>query len=127
MLKKTLFFIFCIIIVATLFGAFFGKNKSDLINKTENTNFNNFEISNIKECRVEGGFKAICASVKNNSNKDYKFVQVKIKLFDNNNNIIHNTATSASDLEKGQSWNFSVAVLNEKASSFQIKDIIGIL
>lgn len=127
MLKKSIILIFFIILISALSFVFFTQNESKLINKTENINFNNFEISNIEECRGEYEFKAICAIIRNNSNENYKFVQVRINLLDNNNNLVGNTTTSISNFGKGQNWKFSAVVADKNVSSFQIKDIIGIL
>ncbi len=126
MLKKSSILTLFIISTTILIFIFTDINKTKLVNQTPNSKFNNFEISNIKECQVEGDFRAICAIVKNNSNKDYKFVLVKINLFDNNNNLVGNTTACINDLEQKQNWKFSAITLENNATFFQIKDIIGV-
>ncbi len=125
MLKKSLIIIIFIIIIASLSFIFFIKKETKLINKTENDKFNNFEISNIEQCRAEGGFRAICATGKNNSDIDYKFVQVMINLLDDSGNLVANSTDTINNLDRKQNWKFRAAILDESATAFLIKDVIG--
>ena len=125
MLKKSLIIVIFIIIISSLSFIYLSKNETKLINKTENNKFNNFEISNIEQCREEGGFRAICAIIRNNSDKDYKFVQVQINLLDDSDNLVGNSTATINNLDRKQNWKFRAVVLDECATVFQIKDIIG--
>ena len=113
-------------IIASFSFIFIGRNENILSNKTENNKFNDFEISTTEQCRAEGGIRAICAAVKNNSNTDYKFVQIQINLFNEKGNLIGNTTASVNNLDKKQKWEFTAVVPDGNATVFQVKDIIGV-
>lgn len=70
-----------------------------------------------------GGY--IVGTVKNNTKKQYKYVQVEINLYDKDGNQVGSTMSNVNNLEPGATWKFKAPVFEEKAASFKIKEVTG--
>ena len=64
-------------------------------------------------------------TVKNNTKKQYKYVQVEINLYDKDGNQVGSTMSNVNNLEPGATWKFKAPVFEEKAASFKIKEVTG--
>ena len=70
-----------------------------------------------------GGY--IVGTVKNNTKKQYKYVQVEINLYDKDGNQVGSTMSNVNNLEPGATWKFKAPVIEEQAASFKIKEVTG--
>jgi hypothetical protein len=67
----------------------------------------------------------IVGTVKNNSKKQYSYVQVEINLYDESGNQIGSTLDNINNLEPGATWRFKAIVIEEDAAKYKIKDVTG--
>lgn len=67
----------------------------------------------------------VVGKVKNNSDKQYTYVQVEINLYDSNDNQIGSTLANVNNLEPGGTWKFEAPIFEEKAIKYKIKGITG--
>lgn len=66
----------------------------------------------------------IVGTVKNNTGKEYTYVQVEINLYDANGAQVGSTLANANNLEPNGSWKFKAVTL-EEFSTYKIKDVTG--
>lgn len=64
-------------------------------------------------------------TIKNNSGRDYSYVQVEINLYDKDGAQIGSTIDNVNNLEAGATWKFKAIVLESNVASYKIKDITG--
>lgn len=67
----------------------------------------------------------VVGRVKNNSDKNYSYVQVEISLYDDQGNQIGSTMDNVNNLASGGTWKFKAMILEDEAKKFEIKDITG--
>lgn len=66
----------------------------------------------------------ITGTIKNNTNKEYSYVQVEINLYDESGNLINSTLDNINNLEANGTWKFK-AMATSEFSTYKIKDITG--
>jgi cytoskeletal protein RodZ len=64
-------------------------------------------------------------TIKNNTKKEYGYVQVEINLYDKDGAQVGSTFANTTNLEPGGTWKFKAIVLEENVASYKIKDITG--
>jgi hypothetical protein len=124
--KRWWFWIIVIIIAFTMFG---GENKgstnvqptSQAANEDEKPDL---ELLNSKRI-TKGSWKYVTGTIKNNTSKEYSYVQVEINLYDNNENQLGSTLANVNNLEAGGTWKFEAIIYEEKATRYKIKEITG--
>lgn len=94
-------------------------------NTATNTNKPSLEVIEAKAERDEFGAIYIVGTVKNNTKKQYSYVQVEINLYDKNGNQLGSTLDNVNNLEPGGTWRFKAPVLEDGVASFKIKDVTG--
>ena len=67
----------------------------------------------------------IVGTVKNNSSREYSYVQVEINLYDDEGNQVGSTMDNTNNLEPGGTWKFKAIVLEDSATEYKIKDVSG--
>lgn len=73
----------------------------------------------------EGYGRYIVGTIKNNTNRQYKYVQVEINLYDSSDAQVGSTLANTNNLEPGGKWKFKAAILEDNTARFKIKDITG--
>lgn len=66
----------------------------------------------------------IIGTIKNNTNKNYSYVQIEINLYDADGNLVDSTFDNVNNLEANGTWKFEAMATNE-FTTYKIKDIIG--
>ncbi len=66
----------------------------------------------------------IVGKVKNNTNKQYGYVQVEVNLYDADGDQVGSAMDNTNNLEPGGSWKFKAITL-EEFDSYKIKDVSG--
>lgn len=66
----------------------------------------------------------IVGKVKNNTGKQYKYVQVELNLYDAEGSQVGSTLDNTNNLEPGGTWKFKAVAL-EEFDSYKIKDVTG--
>lgn len=72
----------------------------------------------------DGYFTYITGTIKNNTNKNYTYVQVEINLYDAQGNLINSTLDNINNLEPNGTWKFKAMTTNE-FTTYKIKDVTG--
>lgn len=67
----------------------------------------------------------VIGTVKNNSSKEYGYVQVEINLYDDSGNQVGSTMDNTNNLEAGGTWKFKAIMLEDSATQYKIKDVTG--
>lgn len=67
----------------------------------------------------------VVGTVKNNSTKQYSYVQVEINLYDNSDAQVGSTLANANNLEPGATWKFKAPILEDNATKYKVKDVTG--
>lgn len=73
----------------------------------------------------EGGAMWIVGTVKNQSGRNYSFVQVEINLYDRSGVLLESTLDNVSNLAAGGSWRFKAPVLKRGADRFSVVRVQG--
>jgi hypothetical protein len=82
-----------------------------------------FEVIDIKGTTDSNG-GTITGTVRNNSTKQYGYVQIEINLYDNTGAQVGSTLANVNNLEAGGTWKFE-AVTFTKFTKYKVKDITG--
>ncbi|MGE5550536.1 MAG: FxLYD domain-containing protein [Bacteroidota bacterium] len=65
----------------------------------------------------------ITGTVKNNSKREYEYVQIEFNLYDKFGTQIGSTFDNLNNLEPGGTWKFKAMILEDEAASFKYKNI----
>mgnify|MGYP000993857118 CR=1 FL=1 len=82
------------------------------------------EVIEAKSIR-ESGVRYVAGTVRNNTNRQYSYVQVEINLYDDSGAQVGSTLANTNNLEPGGTWKFKALVLEDSATKFKIKDVTG--
>lgn len=68
----------------------------------------------------------VAGTVKNNTDHQYKYVQVEINLYDSSGAQVDSTLANTNNLEPQGTWKFkSMPIVNNNVANYKIKDITG--
>lgn len=101
---------------------------SFILNKTKNSNNTSkidLKLLDSSFCQIKYGNRGICGSIINNSNTTYKYVSVKINLYDDNNTFIGSTSANKNHLEPNNKWIFEAPISENNIKNYKIEDISG--
>ena len=130
MFKKIIFLIFAFIIILAAIGSCGDDTKpttqavNQPVTQTAKEEKPDLELLESKKMNKDS-LKYVVGKIKNNSNKQYSYVQVEINLYDNNDNQVGSTLANVNNLEPGGTWKFEALIFEEKATKYKIKEITG--
>lgn len=75
--------------------------------------------------RGEYGNRYIVGSVRNNTNKQYSYVQVEFNLYDESGAQVGSAMTNVNNLEPSGIWKFEAVVMEDSATKAKFKDVTG--
>lgn len=67
----------------------------------------------------------VVGKIKNNTDKEYSYVQVEISLYDGEGNQVGSTLDNVNNLAAGGTWKFKAIIIEDSATKFEIKNITG--
>lgn len=73
----------------------------------------------------EFGMRTIAGTVRNNTGREYGYVQVEINLYDDEGNQLGSTLANCNNLEPGGTWKFQAPVFDENAVKYRVKGVTG--
>ena len=73
----------------------------------------------------DGSVRYVVGTVKNNSNKQYRYVQVEINLYDKSGAQVGSTMSNVNNLEAHGTWKFKAIILEDNAKKFLVKGVTG--
>lgn len=76
--------------------------------------------------RTRYGTLYIVGSVKNNSGRSYRYVEVNINLYDDEGNQVGSTIDNVTNLAAGDTWRFRAVALEDDVSRYKIVGVEGI-
>jgi len=136
-IKKLLKFIFYSVLFVSVISVMAYTSKDISINKTSSSTSQTkpskkYVTSNIEDLEVldfdlkrEDDVLYVIGTVRNNTNRQYSYVQVEINLFDNDNNLVESTLANANNLGPHQNWKFKALVLNNNFKYYKIVKVEG--
>lgn len=73
----------------------------------------------------EFGSRVVAGTIRNNTSRQYSYVQVEINLYDDAGNQLGSTLANCNNLEAGGTWKFEAPVLYDSSAQYKIKDVTG--
>jgi hypothetical protein len=75
---------------------------------------------------VQGQYSgSITGSIRNNSARPYRYVQISFKLYDGTGAQVGSTSANLSDFEGRGVWKFKAVVFEREARTCRVKDLSG--
>lgn len=71
----------------------------------------------------EYGVGKVTGTLRNNSNKEFSYVQVEFNLYDDTGAQVGSTFANINNLEAGGTWHFEGPVLEDRATQAKLKGI----
>jgi asparagine N-glycosylation enzyme membrane subunit Stt3 len=135
--KKSIFkrwWFWAIVIVVIIAAASGGDNKDQGTGTADNSNKSTPAVSEKAQkpdlevidhnAQNDEYVKYIVGTVKNNTTKQYSYVQVEINLYDASGAQVGSTLANANNLEPNGTWKFK-AIATEDFATYKIKDVTG--
>lgn len=72
----------------------------------------------------DGYWTYITGTIKNNTNKEYSYVQVEINLYDDDGSLVNSTIDNINNLEANGTWKFKAMATSDFAT-YKIKEVTG--
>lgn len=127
MKHKILTFILAIIIIGVIASSGSTNTTSTEGNNNTGTNIQtSTEKFTVLEHKTEndGYWTYITGTVKNNTNKEYTYVQIEVNLYDESGNLINSTLDNINNLEANGTWKFK-AMATDEFATYKIKEVTG--
>jgi hypothetical protein len=83
------------------------------------------ELLDWKWERGDYDIRYLVGRVKNNSSRDYSYVQISINLYDKGKALVGSTMTNVNDLGSGEIWKFKAMVSEDSAYTAKLKSLTG--
>ena len=94
-------------------------------NSVQNNNAKQEKFTVIEHSTSNDGYWTyIVGTIKNNTNKNYSYVQIEINLYDAEGNLVNSTLDNINNLEANGTWKFK-AITTDDFSTYKIKDVTG--
>ena len=127
---KILTFILAVLIIGVIAAA--GGEDSTTNNSSDENNIGTNQITTATEkftvvehtTENDGYWTYITGTIKNNTNKEYSYVQVEINLYDENGSLINSTLDNINNLEANGTWKFKAMATSDFAT-YKIKEVTG--
>lgn len=95
-------------------------------NKGTNTTTKQEKLSVVDHSTTNDGYWTyIVGTVKNNTNRNYSYVQVEINLYDADGNLVNSTLDNINNLEANGTWKFKALVTDKDFATYKIKEVTG--
>jgi len=132
--------IFLALIIIGMFGSFIGKNMSPsqteiptqkeaippskpVVNYNKPAAQEKLALVDFNWESTDYGTKYIVGSVKNNTDREYKYAQISFALYDKDDAQVGSAWANINNLEASGTWKFKAVVLNQNAVSAKFKGI----
>ena len=127
--------IIAVVVVIVLLAMASGNNNNNttpVSNNNSNEGVNNVN-NNVEQEKFtvtehsttnDGYWTYVVGTVKNNTNKNYSYVQIEISLYDAEGNLIGSALDNINNFEPNGTWKFK-AMATEDFSTYKIKDVTG--
>ena len=82
-------------------------------------------VGEVTSASGEFGNRVLRGTVRNNTGRDYKYVQIEINLYDRSGAQVGSTMANVLNLESHTTWRFEAPVLEDSAIGFKVKSVTG--
>lgn len=130
-LKKWWFWLIILCVIAATLGIVFGDPNANTIgsntvgsNTTTQTTNERFSLID-SEGSFDGVAYYVTGTIKNNTNKQYAYVQVTFNLYDDDGAQIGTAMANINNLEANGTWKFKALGITENVASYKLMDITG--
>jgi hypothetical protein len=83
------------------------------------------ELISFEHERAEYGNGSIGGTVKNNSGKDYSYVQITFELLDEDDNTIGTALANVGGLRAEATWKYKAAILQDGMRRYRLQELTG--
>jgi len=73
----------------------------------------------------EGYLKYVSGTVRNNSTKQYGYVQIQFNLYDKDGSQVGSAMANLNNLEPNGIWKYKAIVMDDEVTSFKLKGVTG--
>jgi len=125
--KKWWFWLLIIIVAIAIEGSQGGDNTTQMgTNSTVETKQTQEKFTLIDSEGSHDGFAYyVTGSIKNNTNKQYSYVQVTFNLYDANGAQLGTAMANINNLEANGTWKFKALGVTEEVASYKLSEITG--
>lgn len=119
-----------VIVIVVLISLFicavgFWSTLSEQGKETSQTSEGGLSVVDWEFVKGDFGTKRIIGTIKNNSSKEYSYVQVEFNLYDSNDNQVGSALANVNNLEPHGTWKFEAVVIEANAKKAKLKGISG--
>ena len=91
---------------------------------SESTSKPDLEI--LQTSSISEGYNGyVTGTVRNNTNKQYKYVQVEINLYDKSGAQVGSTLANTNNLEPHGLWKFKAPIIEDNTAKYSVKNVTG--
>lgn len=129
---KVIFIGVGVIVFLVIIGAILGGGDTSTPSTTSSSTSVKSETKKVPKLEVldhktitESYVRYVTGTIRNNTSREYSYVQVEINLYDSSGAQVGSTLANMNNLEPNGLWKFKAPILEENATSYKIKDVTG--
>ncbi|MBN2686186.1 MAG: hypothetical protein JXR40_12970 [Pontiellaceae bacterium] len=113
---------FLVLIIVGIIGSLREGSSGD-INASSSSSASKIEVIDFGWGTGDFGSRILVGTARNNTARQYSYVQIEINLYDSNGTQVGSTLANINNLEPNGSWRFEAPVFESDAVDAKIKDI----
>lgn len=127
--KKWWFWFIILLVIAGISGVAFGDSNTNPTSTSITSNTTTQTTERFTLVDSEGSFDGfayyVTGSIKNNTNRQYSYVQVTFNLYDEDGAQIGTAMANVNNLEANGTWKFKALGITEEVASYKLMEITG--
>ena len=127
--RKWWFWLIILLVIAGISGVAFGDPNANPTSTSTTSNTTTQTTERFTLVDSEGSFDGfayyVTGSIKNNTNRQYSYVQVTFNLYDEDGAQIGTAMANVNNLEANGTWKFKALGITEEVASYKLMEITG--
>ena len=127
--KKLWFWFIILLVIAGISGVVFGDPNANPTSTSTTSNTTTQTTERFTLVDSEGSFDGfayyVTGTIKNNTNRQYSYVQVTFNLYDEDGAQIGTAMANVNNLEANGTWKFKALGITEEVASYKLMEITG--
>ena len=127
--RKWWFWFIILLVIAGISGVAFGDPNANPTSTSTTSNTTTQTTERFTLVDSEGSFDGfayyVTGSIKNNTNRQYSYVQVTFNLYDEDGAQIGTAMANVNNLEANGTWKFKALGITEEVASYKLMEITG--
>lgn len=127
--KKWWFWFIILLVIAGISGVAFGDSNTNPTSTSTTSNTTTQTTERFTLVDSEGSFDGfayyVTGSIKNNTDRQYSYVQVTFNLYDEDGAQIGTAMANVNNLEAKGTWKFKALGITEEVASYKLMEITG--